>query len=164
MELKKIFHKLESFSVTTTHHVFLGGSYVLKHVYDVLKRETEDIDIIIYGFSQRQLDWIRENFDIHYKSESYGPTTTADRDKDIFYIQALHKGKAVFINFITYKHFLYINSYAKYDNDLSVIPLKAILDAKLQYNRPKDKADLLDIMMELNTPRETHLPIGLKTK
>ena len=43
-------------------------------------------------------------------------------------------------------------------NGISVVPLKAILDAKLEYNRPKDKADLLDIMMELNTPRETHLP------
>jgi hypothetical protein len=158
MELQKIFKKLQALGGTNC--VFLGGSYVLKHVYNVLQREPEDIDVIIYKFNQKQLDWIREHFDINYKNEGYGPNVTADRDKDIFYIQALHERKPVVINVIAYKEFRWLGSYANYKNEHPVVPLKAILDAKLEYNRPKDKADLLDIILELSTPRNTHSPIN----
>jgi hypothetical protein len=161
MELTKIIKKLESLSsagVNNSPKIFIGGSYALKNVYNVTKKEPGDIDVIIYNFNEKQLDWIKEHFDINYCGD-YGTTwLDLDKNKNTFYIQAFLDRKSVTVNFITYKDYTHLNYYAITFNSIPVVPLKAIIDAKLEYNRPKDKADLLDIIMELNTPRQTHSP------
>lgn len=156
MELHKIIEKLENLKtcIGGSPVIYLGGSYALKHVYNVLKRDTEDIDVIIYDFNQKQLDWILDHFNVDL---NHPYPIRLDADSSVFYITAIFDDKKVKINFITYKSFIPLNSYAFFQT-IPVVPLKAILDAKLEYNRPKDKADLLDIMMELNNPTDTHLP------
>lgn len=162
MEIQKIAKKLTALGTSRLkHNVLLGGSFALKHVYEVLKRDTEDIDIIIYNFNKEQLDWIEDHFEVTTMKSHYTSHLLLD-EKGILYITALLDGVAVKLNFITYKGPIpFKKIYTSWD-DISVVPLKSILDAKLEYNRPKDKADLLDIMMELNTPKETHLPNKLQ--
>jgi hypothetical protein len=155
MELHKIISKLNKLTDSVgIEKIFIGGSYALKHVYNVLQRDTEDIDVIIYDFNQKQLDWILDHFNVDL---NHPYPIRIDADSSVFYINAIFDDKKVKINFITYKSFVQLNSYAFFQT-IPVVPLKAILDAKLEYNRPKDKADLLDIMMELNNPTDSHLP------
>jgi hypothetical protein len=158
MEIEKIVKKLTALGTSKLkHNVLIGGSFALKHIYEVLKRDTEDIDIIIYNFNKEQLDWIEECFEVTTVGSHYTSHLLL-QEKSVLYITALLDGVAVKLNFIIYKDPIPFKKIYTSWNNISVVPLKAILDAKLEYNRPKDKADLLDIMMELNNPTDSHLP------
>jgi len=160
MELPTIVEHLNA--LVPNPNIYIGGSYALQNCYGLLNhRKPNDIDVIIYRFTQEQLDWLWKHFflsveGVHYtKHDKY---INLNNDKNIFYIQAFNCEQAVKINFITYRKSRHFNASTVY-RGIPVLPLKAIIDAKLDYGRDKDKADILAIMLELNNLTNLHLPL-----
>jgi hypothetical protein len=160
MELTKIIEKLETLA-TRKGKIFLGGSYALKYFYDIFDhRPYGDIDVIVYNFNQAQFDWIKDHFEIDSNND-YVENIKSENKCSIFYFNALHKNRKEKINFIVYSDDIkfkwkYQHNSLKLEG-LNVLPLKAIIDAKLEYSREKDKSDFFEMQKSLFTPRKSHL-------
>jgi len=163
MELTKIIKKLETLAKDKTTNIFIGGSYALKHYYGLLDREPGDLDIIIYEFTKEQFDWLNEHFTVRNNDHSniyddIDPANTCS----IFYIDSLFNGEKKSINFIVYKderRYYETSSNSTFPTmyGIPVLSLKAIIDAKLEYNRNKDANDILKMINKIMTPTQKHL-------
>lgn len=151
--LKKIFLTLKE---KTSDYTFeLGGSYALKHVYGILDRDPDDIDIIIKPiFFKKQntklKNLIVDLFSICTITDCLYDVYTNNSEYELNFKIKYNICNCSHINFILPKKARAILNSPIEFNNIPVSSLAEILKAKASYNRDKDKLDFYSINTKLS--------------
>ena len=163
MKLEKLIEKLNEV-IPANCRALVGGSWALNHVYGVLHRRADDVDIIITScifnpeertkLSQDCLEAIQSLFPVEELSFC-GGAYAGNKGKDTL---INHKIKTHVnygsrtLNFIMSSQGSYADHFSAIKmGNMPVVPLMEIIKAKIDYNREKDQADFFNIIKNISS-------------
>jgi hypothetical protein len=149
--------KLTDIELAPADNVYVGGTYVLKHIVDLLDRDINDIDVIVHQPTKAQLFQLRnlESLGINVYKEAAKANST--------YTPTVEGFGCILMNFYYNNINYYVvdwplistASIATIDH-YKLVPLSYILHMKGYYNRPKDMEDLIQMSEKLTEHYKKH--------